>query len=168
MDNESGHDGMKSNDKKMPAKKPGAPGAGKHYTPREVIEYMGTVNRVFQGLGVEVLEAQPGRSLFAMVVQEPHTNTFGALHGGIIFALADQTFGFTCNAQNEKAVSAGATIEFLGPAQLGDRVISEANEVYREGRNALYDVKIWVEATGAVVAHVRGRMRILGGSVMPE
>jgi acyl-CoA thioesterase len=152
---------------KSKSAKPEAVAGSRHPSPREVINYMGTVNRVFQGLGVEVLEAQPGRSLFAMVVREEHTNTFGGLHGGIIFALADQTFGFTCNAKNEKAVSAGATIEFLGPAQLGDRVISEAIEVYREGRNALYDVKIWVEATGAVVAHVRGRMRILGGAVMP-
>jgi acyl-CoA thioesterase len=154
--------------KKGASSGPQAAAAAKTPSPRAVIDYMGTVNRVFQGLGVEVLEAEPGRSLFAMVVREEHTNTFGGLHGGIIFALADQTFGFTCNAKNEKAVSAGATIEFLGPAQLGDRVISEAVEVYREGRNALYDVRIWVEATGATVAHVRGRMRILGGPVMPE
>jgi hypothetical protein len=40
-------------------------------------------------------------------------------------------------------------------------------EIYRQGRNGLYGARITVEATGADVAIVRGRMRIVGGAVMP-
>src|SRR5436190_1711865 len=81
---------------------------------------------------------------------------FDPRHGGMIFALADMTFGFTCNAHNERAVTAGATIEMLASPKLGDRVISEAHEVYRKGRNALIDVTLWVDhgtaEPGTVVA----------------
>jgi acyl-CoA thioesterase len=129
--------------------------------------FMGTQNPVFQTMGMEVLEAIPGRSRFAMVVRPDMANTFGNCHGGVIFTLADMSFGWTCNGANEKAVTAGATIEMVGPAKVGDRLISEVVEIYRQGRNGLYDVRITVEATGADVAIVRGRMRIVGGAVMP-
>ena len=142
-------------------------------SPRDVIAFMGERNAVFRHLQIEVLEAVRGRSRFAMMVRPELTNTFDTLHGGMIFALADMTFGFTCNAANERAVTGGASIEMLASPKVGDRVISEAVEVYREGRNCLLDVKLWIErGTGVpptIVAHVRGRMRLIGGKVLePE
>ncbi len=139
-------------------------------TPREVIAYMAGRNAVFQHLQIEVLEAVKGRSRFALVVRRELTNTFDTMHGGMIFALADMTFGFTCNAQNERAVTGGATIEMLSSPKVGDRVISEAREIYREGRNAILDVTLWIDrgpdAAPTIVAHVRGRMRLIGGKVV--
>jgi acyl-CoA thioesterase len=139
-------------------------------TPREVIAHMASRNAVFQHLQIEVLEAEPGRSKFAMRVRPELTNTFDTLHGGMIFALADMTFGFTCNAHNDRAVTAGATIDMLYSPKIGDVVISEAREVYREGRNSLLDVTLWIERgprePRAIVAHVRGRMRLIGGKVL--
>ena len=114
-------------------------------SPREVITYMAGRNAVFRFLQIEVLEAERGRSKFAAVVRPEVTNTFDTMHGGMIFALADMTFGFTCNAYNEKAVTAGATIEMLYSPKVGDRVISEAREIYREGRNSIIDVTLWID-----------------------
>jgi acyl-CoA thioesterase len=136
-------------------------------TRREVMTFMASQNPVYHHMGMEVLEAVPGRSRFAMVVKPEMANTFGTCHGGVIFTLADMSFGWTCNAANEKSVTAGASIEMVGPAQVGDRMIADVTEVFRQGRNGLYDVRITIEATGAVVALVRGRMRIVGGPVMP-
>ena len=141
-------------------------------SPRAVIAYMAARNAVFRHLDIEVVEAERGRSTFALVVRPELTNTFDTMHGGMIFALADMTFGFTCNAQNERAVTAGASIEMLHSPKVGDRVISEAREVYREGRNALLDVTLWIDRGAdqprTIVAHVRGRMRLVGGKVMEE
>lgn len=141
-------------------------------SPRDVIAFMARRNAVFRLLDIEVLEAERGRSRFAMIVRPELTNTFDTLHGGMIFALADMTFGFTCNAHNERAVTAGATIEMLHSPKVGDRVISEAREVYRKGRNSLIDVTLWIDHGEAeartVVAHVRGRMRLIGGKVLED
>lgn len=149
---------------------PGGRAAHARPSPREVIAFMAKRNAVFQLLDIEVLEAERGYSRFAMVVRRELTNTFDTLHGGMIFALADMTFGFTCNAHNERAVTAGATIEMLASPQPGDRVISEAREIYRHGRNALLDVTLWIDRGDGeprtIVAHVRGRMRLIGGKVI--
>jgi len=113
-----------------------------------------------------VLAAEPGRARFAMLVRPDMANTFGTCHGGIIFTLADTAFGWTGNATNEKAVTAGASIEILAPAMVGDRLIADAVEVFREGRNVLLDVRVWREGTDVTVAHVRGRMRQVGGALL--
>jgi acyl-CoA thioesterase len=135
-------------------------------SPREMMARMMGQNAVARLLGVEVIEATPTSAVFQMTVAAAHANTVGGFHGGMIFALADVAFGWTCNASNELAVTAGATIEILGPAKIGDRVEARVSEVYREGRNALYDVRIAHVEGGGVIAHVRGRMRILGGPVI--
>lgn len=141
-------------------------------TPREVIAYMSKRNAVFRLLDIEVLEAERGYSKFVMTVRPELTNTFDTLHGGMIFALADMTFGFTCNAHNERAVTAGATIEMLHSPKVGDRVISEAREIYRKGRNSIVDVTLWIDHAAdeprTVVAHVRGKMRLIGGKLIED
>lgn len=137
----------------------------KNLSPREIIARMATRNPIYKHLGVEVLEAEPGRSVFAIALREDLTNTFGSAHGGVIFTLADLTFGFTCNALGERAVTASASIDYLAGSTAGSRLIAEAREVMRQGRNAYYDVEIR-DDTGKALAIVRGRMRIVGGSVL--
>ena len=53
-------------------------------------------------------------------------------------------------------------MDFLAPVEIGDVLISEAKEIYRQGRNALYDTRLWREKDATVVAIVQGRMRIVG------
>ena len=60
----------------------------------------------------------------------------------------------------------------LASPKIGERVISEAREVYRKGRNVLIDVTLWIDHgpnhAATVCAHVRGRMRLVGGKVIEE
>ncbi len=135
---------------------------GKLQDRREAIRWLADRNAVFKYLGVEIVEAGPGRTRFRMTVQPEHANSFDYFHGGLIFTLADLTFGFTCNAAGQRAVTASANMEFLAPVELGDRILSEAIEVHREGRTGLYDVRIWREIDDVTVAMIRGRMRIVG------
>ncbi len=134
-------------------------------SPRELIAAMAERNPVYRHLGLEVVLAEPGHTQFAMTVREELTNTFGVGHGGIVFTLADMAFGFTCNAGGERAMTASAAIDYLAPAPVGQRLIADAREVARQGRNVFYDVVISVEG-GDVVAIVRGRMRLLGGPTL--
>jgi acyl-CoA thioesterase len=134
-------------------------------SPRELIAGMAARNPVYQHLGLEVVLAEPGHTQFAMTVREELTNTFGVGHGGIVFTLADMAFGFTCNAGGERAMTASAAIDYLAPAPVGVRLLADAREVARQGRNVFYDVVISVEG-GDVIAIVRGRMRLLGGPTL--
>lgn len=151
-----------------PSTPPEAPAALGSIDPMRVMAYMREVNPAVQMLGIEVVTAVPGRSRFAMTVTRPMCNTFGTLHGGLIFTLADTAFGWTCNARNVKGVTAGADIELLAPAHEGERIFADAVETYREGRNALYDVRVWAPTASGerTIAHVRGRMRLVGGKLI--
>lgn len=133
----------------------------------DLVGRMARVNPVFKHLGIEVLHASPGHSRFAMKVRSDLTNTFGVGHGGIVFTLADMAFGFTCNAGGERSMTASAAIDYLAPAPPGSRIIADAREVARQGRNVFYDVVVSVDG-GDVIAIVRGRMRLLGGAVFGD
>ncbi|MDX2289386.1 MAG: hotdog fold thioesterase [Hyphomicrobiaceae bacterium] len=133
--------------------------AGGPDDPLAIMQAMAAVNPVFQSLGVTIVAAGRQRSRFAMTVRPEHTNTFGVCHGGIVFALADLAFGFTCNARGQKAMTAGATIEYLAPVPLGAVLIADVEETAVKGRNAFYDVMLSVDDCPAAI--VRGRMRIL-------
>ncbi|MGD9783449.1 MAG: PaaI family thioesterase [Hyphomicrobiaceae bacterium] len=135
--------------------------------PGALIAAMARVNPVFKHLGIEVDLAEPGHARFAMVVRPDLVNTFGVGHGGVVFTLADMAFGFTCNASGERAMTASAAIDYLAPAPAGARIVADAREVARQGRNVFYDVIVSVEG-GEEIAIVRGRMRLLGGPVFPE
>ena len=137
-------------------------GGAPEVTAREVIEHIIADNPVFRWLGCELIEVERGYTLIAMVVRKDMTNIHGTLHGGLMFTLADIAFGYAAQSYNEKAVSASASMEFIAPGRLGERLIAEAREAHKEGRNAIIDVSVRNEA-GTVLALVRGRMRYIGG-----
>lgn len=134
---------------------------------RALIAAMAERNPVFRHLGIEVELAEPGRTRFAMTMRADLTNTFGTGHGGIIFTLADMAFGFTCNAGGERALTASAAIDYLAPAPVGARLVADAREVERQGRNVFYDVVIRVDG-GDTIAIVRGRMKLIGGPTITD
>lgn len=126
---------------------------------------MAARNPIFKHLDVQVRLAKRGHTIFAVELRDDLTNTFGSAHGGVLFTLADLTFGFTCNALGERAVTGAASIDYIAPSDAGDTLIAEAREVSRAGRNAYYDVEI-TNQNGVTLALVRGRMRIIGGDVL--
>ena len=89
---------------------------------------------------IEIREV--GRATAKMTVREDMVNGFNVCHGGLLFALADTAFAFACNAYDRKTVAASASIEFLRPAALGDRLRATAEEEYRGRRGGYYKVRI--------------------------
>ncbi len=133
----------------------------------DIVRYMARTNPAFTDLGIEIVEAERGRTKLALPMVSRFANSFDLMQGGLTFTLADLCFGFTANAaRNERGVSSSAEIHWLAPGVIGDRLIAEAVEVWREGRNGLYDVKLWNDAKGDMVAIVHGRMRFIGGKVL--
>jgi acyl-CoA thioesterase len=118
-------------------------------------------------LGMEILEVAPGLARLTMRVREDMVNGHDICHGGFIFTLADSAFAFACNSQNLNAVAAGARIEFLAPARLGDRLTVVASQVNQGRRSGIYD-SVVTNQDGKTVALFRGNSARIGGSVVDE
>lgn len=109
-----------------------------------------------QAFGIRLVDVAPGRATLAMTVRADMLNGHDICHGGCIFALADSACAFACNSGHPATVAAGASIEYLRPAALGDELIAVAHERSRSRRSGVYDVTVQT-AAGAVVALFRGR-----------
>jgi acyl-CoA thioesterase len=124
-------------------------------------------DRASQGLGIEILDVRPGYIRSTMLVREDMVNGHNICHGGFVFTLADSAFAFCCNSYNRVTVAAGATIDFLAPAQIGDRLFATAKELWRSRRTGLYEIEVTNQG-GSLVALFRGRSHQLKGNVLPD
>lgn len=135
------------------------PRAAPGYSPREArraIDTLYAADRAAQALGIEVLDVAPGSARVAMTVRSDMLNGHRTCHGGYLFALADTAFAYACNSRGEAMVAAGASIEFLSPAVIGERLMAAATETSRTERHGIYDVAISTDG-GEPRAHFRGR-----------
>ncbi len=83
-------------------------------------------------------------------------NGHGVCHGGYLFTLADTAFAYACNSYNQLTLAAGASIEFLRAAKIGDQVVAIAVERRRGRKTGFYDVVVRNQ-NGEDVALFRGR-----------
>jgi len=121
-------------------------------------------DRASRGLGIAVERVAPGEAVLSMTVRDDMINGHGTCHGGFIFTLADSALAFASNSYDELSVAAACDISFLKPARPGDRLTAAASEVYREGRNGIYDVAVRSQS-GEVIAQFRGKTRTVAGTV---
>jgi acyl-CoA thioesterase len=91
-------------------------------------------------LGMEITEARPG---WARVVMDPRDkgNPNQKLHGGAIFAIADQAFGIAANMEDPPEVAVSASIMYLTPA--AGRLEAVAERVGEDDRHSLYHVRVY-------------------------
>jgi acyl-CoA thioesterase len=141
-------------------------GTGAQILARRCAEAMWRDDLASQGLGMALGDVAPGRATISMTVRDDMTNGHGTAHGGFIFALADSAFAFACNSYNERTVAQACDIVFAAPARAGDRLVAEAVERHRFGRNGLYDIR--VRCDDRVVAEFRGRSRTIGGALVDD
>ena len=109
-----------------------------------------------QDLGIDVQVTAPGHAEASMEVRRKMVNGHNICHGGYIFPLADTAFAFACNTYNRITVAAGASIEFVRPAKLGDTLTAKAREAHRGGRTGTYDVDV-SDQDDNLIAIFRGR-----------
>ena len=75
---------------------------------------------------------------FGIRIEERHTNTTGTAHGAMLVALADLALGHGIRAvagRNLRLVTAGLTVDFARPAQVGDWVETQADIQHQSRRN---------------------------------
>jgi acyl-CoA thioesterase len=128
----------------------------------EVVRLIEPQDRASHLLGIRLLEVRPGHVRMAMRVTERMVNAQQVCHGGLIFTLADSSFGYACNSHNQRALAASCSIEFLAPAQVGDELTAEANEVGHAGRTRVYDVRV-TNQDQALIALFRGKSLTVKG-----
>jgi acyl-CoA thioesterase len=93
-------------------------------------------------LGVKILEVKDGYAKLSLKITKDHTNSLGAAHGGVIFALGDCAFAEASNYGDKVAVAVHVSINFLKPAFEGDTITAEAIRV-SDGRTlGLYHITI--------------------------
>jgi len=136
-------------------------------TPEEIArrsaEAMWSGDRASQGLGMSLDAVGPGTATLSMTVREDMVNGHAIGHGGYTFTLADSAFAFACNSYNRATVAAGAEIRFRRPTHLGDRMVAQATERERHGRDGVYDVLVTVGDD--VVAVFVGRSKEIEGTL---
>ena len=124
-------------------------------------------DNTFRELGAQLELIDTGAARVRLKITKNHTNGHGFCHGGIIFTLADATFGFACNSYNIKTVAQSCNITYISPAKETDTLIAEAKELKKFGRSAIYDVTIKNQANN-LIAIFRGHSREIGGAIFQE
>jgi acyl-CoA thioesterase len=93
-------------------------------------------------LGLEVEEASRGSARLRATVLAEHVNQHGTVHGGFVFALADTALAVAANSHGPEAVAIAASISYTRPAEVGDVLVAEAEEVSRSARVASYRISV--------------------------
>ena len=91
--------------------------------------------RIWDLLGIEVLEMREGYSKLIMPFDEKLTQPYGIVHGGAVFTLADSAAAVSIAPlvdPNKKFVTIEMKINFLEPIREG--VIEATSVVLRKGR----------------------------------
>src|SRR4051794_27612190 len=108
-------------------------------------------------LGFDLLEAEPGRALFAATPGQRHYNPIGSVHGGFAATLLDSAMG--CAVQTTLPAGVGYTTLELSvnlvrgmTAETG-RVLCEGRTIHVGRRTATAEARLTQEATGKLLAH---------------
>ncbi len=117
-------------------------------------------------LGVALEEVRPGYARTALTITPDHLNFHGIPHGGAIFSLADAAFAAASNSHGQAAVALSMTIQFLGAAPCGARLVAEAQELRKGRRAGFYEITVKAES-GEPMAIVQAVVHRKSQSVVP-
>ena len=137
-----------------------------HQLAEAVTEHMKANDDASRLLGIQIDVTRQGYAESSMTVKKEMTNGHDICHGGFIFTLADSAFAYACNSSNKVTLASGCSIEYLAPAQIGDRLKAVAKERSRAGRTGVYDVEI-SNQKDVLIALFRGKSYQIKGEVIP-
>jgi len=134
---------------------------------QECALHMFSEDAASKALGIVIDNVKPGCATATMIVTEVMLNGYKTCHGGMIFSLSDSAFAFACNSQNQAAVAAGCTIDFLRPAMLGDQLSAVATQQYQGKRSGVYHVEV-TNQKAQLVALFKGNSARINANVLPD
>ena len=109
----------------------------------------------------------PDRIVLGLHARQPHTNSRGLIHGGLIASLADNAMGLSCvqvmAGEGRKPegglVTVSMATDFIGSAKLGQWVEFDTRYV-KTGRTLCF-AQAFVTSDGEVIARADARFRVL-------
>ncbi|WP_332367281.1 PaaI family thioesterase [Caulobacter sp. NIBR2454] len=106
------------------------------------------------------------RLILGLEVREPHTNSRGLLHGGLIAALVDNAMGLSCGralegqgVEAKGLVTVSLSLDYLGMAKLGQWLAFDTHFV-KAGKTLCF-AEAGVTADGATIARASASFRVL-------
>jgi uncharacterized protein (TIGR00369 family) len=108
-------------------------------------------------LDFTILEAEPGRALFAMEPAEWMYNPIGSVHGGVAATLLDSCMGCAVHTTLDAGVAYTTTdLQVRYIRALSDatgRVLAEGRVVHAGRRTATAEGRLFVESDESLIAH---------------
>ncbi|MFC2005007.1 PaaI family thioesterase [Chloroflexota bacterium] len=106
-------------------------------------------------LKMRLLELTPGYARVAMKLLPEYQNFNGQIFGGIIMALADQTFGYASSSVAYPSVASQFNIHFVAGARVDDELTAEC-QVVRSGRRVGISEMTVTNQAGKLIAKATG------------
>ena len=100
--------------------------------------------------------------ILGLVAEAAHTNSRGFVHGGLISALADNAMGLSCSHRlggEASLVTVNLTLDFLGSAQIGQRL--EFTTAFVKNGGTLSFAQAFVTADGQPCARANGVFKVM-------
>jgi len=104
----------------------------------------------------------PTAYILGLIIGEPHTNSRGLLHGGVIAALADNAMGLSCALgypEPRPLVTINLNVDYLGLAKLGQWL--EVTTGFVQPGGTLAFASCLVTADGKPCAKASATFRVL-------
>jgi len=105
------------------------------------------------------------RVVLALTIAEPHTNSRGFLHGGLIATLADNAMGLSCGQvlrgeglTPTGLVTVSLAVDYMGRAAMGDWMEVDTDFV-RAGRSLCF-AGAQITANGAPIARAHATFKV--------
>jgi acyl-CoA thioesterase len=113
-------------------------------------------------LGMRLVDLSPGYARVSMKVRPEYLNFNGMVFGGIIAAIADQSFAYATNSLIQPSIASQFNIHFINGASPGDELVAECR-VLKSGRRVgvsemtvtNQDGKLIARATGTTIPAVK-------------
>lgn len=121
---------------------------------------------VFDLLGMESFEADPGRVAVSMRAQEFHYNPLGGVHGGVIATLLDTAAACSVHSTlevGETYTSLDLTTKFLRPVSVASGLLRCEGRVVNRGRRIALATAELTDQSGKLVAYASSTCLIISG-----
>lgn len=115
---------------------------------------------LMRSFGAELDDLGDGTATLSLTVADNMVQAHGTCHGGTIFALADAAFGVACNSGEHPAVAQQCSINYLRPANVGDRLTVKVASRSESRRTGVYEGSV-VTGDGTLIAVFREISRSL-------
>jgi uncharacterized protein (TIGR00369 family) len=136
------------------------------------LEYMRAISQgtmppppVARLLGFQLLEADPGRAVFALEPAEWMYNPIGSVHGGIAATILDSCMGCAVHTTLEAGVGYTTTdlqVRYIrGMNVTTGRVLAEGRVLHAGKRTATAEGRLFAESGEALIAHATTGCMIL-------